>query len=199
MEVVEMKHEHLLGVVRLQRECFPEPFPADQLWTEEHLSEHLRIFPAGQFVCLSSEGKVVGSASNCQISEENWLAHSSWNATLGGLCFGNHTINGKWLYGADISVDPNFRRLGIGKLLYRARFELAGKLGLNYGTVCRIPDFAVSGTSLATYVNDVIQEKRTDRTLTPLLKIGLVFSGIIQDYMQDSESGDAGVVLVWKP
>jgi GNAT superfamily N-acetyltransferase len=44
--------------------------------------------------------------------------------------FINHDYNGDSLYGADLSVDPEFQHKGIGTMLYNARKDLAIKLNL---------------------------------------------------------------------
>src|SRR5688572_16964607 len=78
-----MRAEDIPGAVSLQRACFPAPFPEELLWTADHLHEHLRVFPAGQFVAVDGE-QVIASASNLVVSEENWQAHSNWEETVGG-------------------------------------------------------------------------------------------------------------------
>lgn len=184
------------GVVGLQRECFPAPFPEQFLWTPEHLDSHLSRFAEGQIIAVDSDGAICGSASNCLISEETWAAHRSWAATVGGFHFENHDPCGKVLYGADISVHPDFRRMGVGRKLYEARFDLAQQLGVRYATVCRLPNYCDhSHLTAKDYAEHVATGKLEDRTLTPLLKMGLAYQGIIEDYMEDEESGNAGAIL----
>lgn len=184
------------GVVALQRACFPEPFPEDQLWTADHLLAHLSRFAPGQFVALAGD-QVIGSASNLILPEELWNAHLGWEETVGGFTFDNHDSSGTTLYGADISVHPEFRRQGIARHLYAARFSLVRSLQLNrYGTACRIPDFLASGlASPAEYCEQVVSGVRTDRTLTPLLAMGLSFVQLLPNYMPDPESGDCAALL----
>jgi hypothetical protein len=45
----------------------------------------------------------------------------------------------------------------------------------------------------------VVTRELTDRTLTPLLSYGLTFLGVIENYMEDVESGDAAALLEWLP
>ena len=186
-------------VVAIQRECFPAPFPEDQLWTQEHLASHLGRFPEGQFVAELNNA-VAGSASSALISEETWQLHLPWEQTLGGFHLTGHRPNGTTLYGADISVAPHARGMGVGKTLYAARFELVQRLGLvRYGTACRMPDCLASGLAPAVYANEVAAGRRVDRTLTPLLRFGLKLVEVLPDYMPDEESMNAAALLEWRP
>lgn len=187
------------GVVALQRLCFPEPFPEDSLWRPEHLSAHVAKFPEGQFVAVA-EGAVVASASMSRISDAQWQAHLSWEETLGGFSFDTFDPAGSTLYAADISVHPQWRGRGLARELYRLRFEACRKLGCaRLGTACRIPDFRGFDGTHEEYARRVIAGELSDRTLTPLLRLGMVFQAILPDYMDDPESGDAAALLEWTP
>ncbi|GFM13201.1 acetyltransferase [Bacillus sp. FW1] len=35
------------GLISLQRECFPPPFPQELLWSESQLDSHIKTFPEG--------------------------------------------------------------------------------------------------------------------------------------------------------
>ncbi len=192
--------EHIPGVVALQRECFPEPFPLESLWQSNHILAHISTFHQGQFVIVH-ESQVVASCTNMLISTSDWQAHQDWLTTIGDLSLTNHNPQGNILHGIDISVHPSHRNQGLGKLLYLARFDLVRNFKLEkYGTVCRIPDFQASGTKqLSDYVQQVVENILVDRTLTPFLKMGLTYAGTIENYMEDEESGNAGVILEWTP
>ena len=198
-----MRAEHVTGAVALQRACFPPPFPEELLWRAEHLARHIEIFPEGQFVAVESR-KVIGSASNLLLTEETWQRHATWDETVGGPFFANHTPYGSTLYGADISVHPERRAKGVGRALYNARFDLVRTRKLvRYGTACRIPDYLsfherYRGTTKQ-YIAVVLERKTADRTLTPLLRFDLSYVATLENYMLDEESGNAGVLLEWLP
>lgn len=192
------------GVAGLQRACFPPPFPEELLWNERHLRTHLAIFPEGQFIAVGDEG-TIGSASNCIVSEEGWLSHASWDSTAGGPMIANHVAKGSTLYGLDVSVHPDWRGRGVMRSLYRARFDLVRKLGLKrYGTAVRMPGFGAfevqnPGSQPEDYVRAVVESRLVDRTLTPMLRVGLKPGGVIRNYMEDPESHHSAAVLEWRP
>ncbi len=199
-----MQKKHIAGAVALQRECFPEPFPEELLWTAEHLERHVEVFPAGQLVVLDGQ-QVVASASATRISEDNWQAHRAWDETAGGQLLETYDPEGSTLYGLDISVHPGYRTRGVGRALYRARFKMVKDLGLTrYGTACRLPGYRAysqshPGASVGDYAQAVAEGKTRDRTLTPLLSYGLSYLGVIPDYMEDYESSNTAALLEWRP
>lgn len=105
------------------------------------------------------------------------------------------------MYGLDISVHTDYRRMGIGRKFYKERFALTQSKGLEmYATACRIPDFSTSGCpTVQQYCQEVSINQRADRTLSPLLRYGLVLVDVLEGYMDDAESGNAAALLEWKP
>lgn len=157
-----------------------------------------------------SDGQVIGSASSLIITEDNYKAHHDWQTTVGGHFLECHDPSGTTLYGVDISVHPDFRGLGVGRKLYEARLQFVRDNRLcRYATACRIPDFAAwwdlhpriesLADALNAYCREVIGGRTTDRTLTPLLRYGLKFVAVIENYMEDEESANAAALLEWKP
>jgi GNAT superfamily N-acetyltransferase len=192
--------DHIPGIVALQRACFPEPFPAELLWQPGQIESHLKLFAPGQFVAIQGD-KVIASCTNMLTTGETWNQHLPWDEVTGGLNLPNHIPTGQILYGIDISVHPKHRSQGIARALYQQRFQLVKILNLQaYGTVCRLPDFADSPfKEPIAYADAVATSQISDRTLTPLLKIGLTYQGVITNYMHDEESGNAGAILTWQP
>lgn len=190
------------GAVALQKSAFPPPFSEDLHWDPEHLLRHIELFPTGQFVAVS-DGQVIGSCSNTIIDELAWSVHGGWYQTVGGPDLDNFDSDGTTLYGLDITVHPDHRRVGVGRAFYERRFEMVRTWPLvRYGTGCRIPDFKAAReveTSLTpeTYAEEVLDGRRLDRTLTPLLSYGLRFLMIISRYMPDEESANCGALLEW--
>lgn len=194
--VRQMTSDDFAGVLALQPLCFPPPFPQDSVWEQSDLEAHLRIFPAGQHVAVL-DGEIVGSSSCLVIPEESWTNLTDWYETVGGTEMENHSLQGTTLFGADISVSPNVRRQGVGRALYQARFDLCTQLGLKrFGTVCRLPDLAQHPQlSPQAYGEKVASGEFNDRVLTPLIRMGLTYKGIAEEYMDDDESRDCGAIL----
>jgi GNAT superfamily N-acetyltransferase len=163
------------------------------------LERHLEIFPEGQFIA-DAGGQIVGSCSNTLISEERWQAHTGWGETVGGPMLKAFDRNGSTLYGLDITVHPDFRRIGVGRAFYTSRFALKQVLGLTrYGTACRMPGYASQSANMSVdeYAQRVVSGELSDQTLTPLLRYGLTFLGVLHEYMEDQESANAGALLEW--
>ena len=199
-----MRHDDLAAVVALQELAFPAPFDPELLWRKDHLETHLAKFPQGQWVA-ELNGTVIGRCSNVRLPEGKAKQSRTWDETVGGPFLDAHDPNGAELYGLDISVHPEFRGIGIGRALYAARFDYVRTYQLShYATACRLPDldqaltFGQAKTERA-YVELVSDGILTDRTLTPLLKMGLTLKGIKLEYMEDSESRNAAALLEWKP
>lgn len=191
----------IAGVVALQRDCFPPPFPEDLLWQAEHIAHHLEIFPEGQWVAEQG-GRIVASCTNLILDEANWQAHLDWENTVGGHFLRAHAPGGTTLYGVDLSVAPASRGLGIGRRLYQARFDLVRTMGLaRYGTAVRMPDYLAqaAGRTPHDYAQAVAEGILADRTLTPLLRMGTQWKGVIENHMDDEESGHAAAILEWQP
>jgi ribosomal protein S18 acetylase RimI-like enzyme len=184
------------AVVALQPQCFPPPFPQDSFWDSEDLAIHHAKFPEGQFVAVVND-EVVGSSSSLILAEETWQSRIDWCQTVGDTSMDNHDPKGTTLFGADISVSPTVRRQGVGRQLYEARFDLAQRLGLRrFATVCRIPGLAdFPELSPEEYSGRVAAGVINDRTMTPLLKMGLYYVGIAHEFLDDDESRDCGAVL----
>ncbi|MER3496087.1 MAG: GNAT family N-acetyltransferase, partial [Chloroflexota bacterium] len=49
------------------------------------------------------------------------------------------------------------------------------------------------------YAEEVVAGRIEDRTLTPLLKMGLRYLGVKPEYMEDLESRNFGAILEWRP
>jgi len=199
IEIRPLQPEDVIPAAALQRVCFPPPFPDELLWQPNHLAHHLTLFPEGQFVA-THHGQVIASCTNMILADQHWLA-TNHDAVIGDYFLKHHTPSGSTLFGVDISVHPDHRGQGIARRLYQARFSLVRQLNLaRYGTICRIPDFAVSAlTNPDDYVTQVQLGIATDRTLTPLLRLGLTPQDSLPSFMEDEESKHYGVRLTWTP
>ena len=102
--------------------------------------------------------------------------------------------------GADISVHPDYRGQGIGKLIYAARKDVVrryGKKGIVAGGL--LPGYAEHKHEMTVqeYVDKVVTGELFDPTLSFQLKMGFALRGLIQDYIEDSASDNWSTLIVW--
>jgi GNAT superfamily N-acetyltransferase len=199
IEIVNLRPEHFEALAALQQICFPSLSPEEWL-RPEHFASHYRLFAEGQFVALDGE-RPVGMSSTFRYDVDfDHPAHTFYEV-MGGGYFTNHTPGGAYLYGADTSVHPDYRRLGIATRLYDARKELIRRLNLK-GMVAggMIPGYRhhKGQLSVEEYVARVVRGELSDPTLTPQLRNGFVVRGILYDYLNDAELGNDATLIVWE-
>jgi predicted amidohydrolase/GNAT superfamily N-acetyltransferase len=191
-----MTPDDIPAVIELQVRAFPGQPP----WRAEQLSHHLEIFPEGQLVVAGPDGRILGSASSLLIDWDDYAESANWSLITADGSFDTHNPEGMTLYGADMGVDPDARKQGIGTLLYEARKDLIRERSLKrLLTGGRIAGYAaVAGQMTAKeYVADVVDGKRRDPALTFQLENGLVVLDVVPGYMNDIESNGFATVLEW--
>lgn len=183
--------------VRLTESC-RECIDADDV------REQLQRFPEGQFVALhrSTAGeKVVGMASTMRTGYPPDKPPLSWLDAIGDLGIANHEPDGEWLYGVEMAVRPDYRKRGIGTALYEARFELVRKLNLKgwYAVGMLMGYHRLSHKmSVREYGERVIRGDLIDPTVTMQMNRGFEPISIVEDYLDEPDAGDAGVLILWK-
>jgi predicted amidohydrolase/GNAT superfamily N-acetyltransferase len=194
--VRQMTLDDIPGVIELQVRAFPGLPP----WRPDQLQRHLHVFPEGQLVVADPAGRILGSASSLIIDWDDYAESANWSSITGDGSFDTHNPLGKTLYGADMGVDPEARKQGIGTMLYEARKELIRERGLKrLLTGGRISGYAeVAGQMTAKeYVAAVVDGKRRDPALSFQLENGLVVLDVVPGYMHDTESHGFATVLEW--
>jgi predicted amidohydrolase/GNAT superfamily N-acetyltransferase len=194
--VRQMTAEDVPAVVSLQKRVFPDMLS----WTPEELERHQVVFPEGQLVAVDEAGKIRGSASSLIIDWDDYSESAKWSAITGRGSFSTHNPLGKTLYGADMCVDPQARKHGIGSLFYNARKKLIRDRGLKrLLTGGRIPGYAEVAQSMTPqeYVADVVRGKRKDPTLSFQLGNGLIVLDVVPQYLEDVESRCYATLLEW--
>ena len=117
--ITTIRPEFFAQLEQLQRTCYPT-LGDHELMRAEHFASQYRIFPEGQIVALS-DGRVVGQGSGFFIDFDFEHPNHSFKEICDNFYFTRHNPNGAYYYGADISVHPEYRGQGIGKLIYAAR------------------------------------------------------------------------------
>jgi len=187
---------HAAQLEQLQRIVFPT-LATDELILEKHYLNHLKVFPEGQFV-ITDNNKVIGMTSTMRSSFDMENYHHTFKETFAGGWMTNHEPGGDWLYGLDIGIHPDYRGLGLARLLYRARHTIARQLGLKGQlTVGMMSGFGEVSDALTgeQYYSELIAGRRTDPTLSPQMKIGFEPIALVPDYLNDPVCGNFGVLI----
>ena len=159
-------------------------------------------FPEGQVV-VEYEGDIVGYAASFVIDEEAALSPHSWNEITGNGFGSRHNPKGDWLYGMEVCVDPERRRLRIGQRLYDARRELCERLGLK-GIVFggRMPGWGRKRKQYPDpqdYLDAVMAQEINDPVIRFQTRMGFEPIGVLRKYMDyDNASGGSASHMVWR-
>jgi GNAT superfamily N-acetyltransferase len=185
----------------IQRASFPS-LAHDELISAEQYAAHLKVFPEGQHAILERQTqKVVACSTDFRTQIDfNHYQHKYIEA-VGGNWLTTHAPEGRWLYGADIGVHPDYRGAGLSTLLYIARQTLVRQLGLKGHVAGAMPKgFATHQTTMPIeqYVAKVVKGEMFDPVLSIQLKRGYHVWGIIPDYLDDPSCGNYGVFIVWR-
>jgi len=183
---------------QLQRDCFPT-LGEQELMVEAHFLKHCELFPEGNFVALVNN-RVVGLGSGFLIDFDFDHPDHTFLEIIANGYYTNHDPNGDYYYGGDISVHPDYRCRGIGKMLYDARQNIVKQLnrkGIVAGGL--IPDFAnhKDKMSVNQYVDAVVAGELYDSTLSFQLKSGFVVRGLLENYIEDSASDNWSTLIIW--
>ncbi len=183
-------------LVALQLKCFPGMHP----WRREQIESQLSIFPDGQ-LCIEYEGRIVASSSSLILDFPLYGEWHNWREIADSGFIRNHNPEGNTLYGIEIMVDPEFRRMRLARRLYDARKRLARERNLMRIVLGgRIPGY-VAHKDLMTareYVEKVIGKTLYDPVLTTQVANGFVLKRLLQSYIEsDKESAGYATLLEW--
>ncbi|GAE26835.1 hypothetical protein JCM9140_2939 [Halalkalibacter wakoensis JCM 9140] len=187
------------GLLDIQKEAFPPPFPEDLWWSRDQIEAHVMTFPEGAL--LAEENDVaVGSATSLLVTYDG-KPHTWEEVADDGFIKRSHDPNGDSLYGIDLCVRPSYRGKGIAGALYEARKETVRKLGLKrFIAGCRIPNYHEYADKLTAdqYVEAVQKGEIKDLVLTFMLKQGLRPLQVMPNYLEDEESLDYAILVEWR-
>lgn len=187
-------------LIRIQQESFPPPFPSELWWNNEQLTEHITRFPQGA-LCVELEGKVVASITGLLVDFDPEHADHTWEEVTDGGYIRNHNAEGNTLYIVDICALPEYRKLGLGKLLMQSMYEVVVQLGLErlLGGG-RIPGYHLHADAMTAeqYVEEVINGRRKDPVLTFLMRCGRTPVKLIHGYLDDEDSCHYAMLMEWR-
>lgn len=182
----------------LCRKAYPDMTP----YSTAQLRGQLQNFPDGQFVVVY-EDDVVGYCATFRVAEAVAFAPHDWNQITGGAFASRHDLEGDWLYGMEVCVDPEYRGLRIGQRLYNERKALCQRLqlkGIVFGG--RLPGLARRWRKIGSaeaYVEAVKEKKLRDPVLSFQLRNGFEVEGVLPDYLpSDRESRGYAALLAWR-
>ncbi|TFF27462.1 GNAT family N-acetyltransferase [Jiella endophytica] len=198
IEVRTATTKDVSDIIALSAKVFKDEAP----YTRGMIMGQLSAFPEGQFVVVY-EDEIVGYAATMILPEAKVMKQHSWAEVTGGGYAAMHDRKGDWLYGIEVCVDPDRRRLRIGKRLYDARRRLCQDMdlkGIAFGG--RLPGFKRNARKYKTpeaYLEAVRKAELTDPVASFHLKAGFEPEFLLKNYYPlDTASGGNGVLMVWR-
>ncbi len=186
MEIRQLKAEDIDRLLSMQELCFPGMDP----WEKEQLKSHLAIFPEGQLVA-ELDGQLIGSCSSLIINFDEYDDRHTWDDVTDEGYITNHNPDGYNMYGIEVMVHPNFRRMKVGQRLYEARKELARELNLKSIIIGgRIPNYHKHADEMSPreYVDSVARHKIYDPVLTFQLMNDFTLMRVNPNYLPDDKA-----------
>lgn len=167
--------------------------------SEQDILKQIQRFPEGQFVA-TYEGIGVGMACTMRTTRTPFEPALPWLEQLGDISISAHEPHGEWLYGCEFTVHPDYRKMGIGGELYRARFEMIRRLNLRgfhmVGMLMGYHRFKHL-MSVREYGLKVIYGEFRDPTVSMQMNKGFRPLSIVENYLDEHDAGNAGVHMVW--
>ncbi|WP_404408852.1 GNAT family N-acetyltransferase [Jeotgalibacillus malaysiensis] len=198
VNVRNYNQEDFEDLIDLQRKAFPPPFPPDLLWNHEQLTSHITRFSDGA-LCIEVDGQIAGSITSLRTNYAN--ESHTWEQITSDGYITNHEDDGEVLYIVDICIDPDYRGLGLGKELMRAKYETVVYLGVKkLAGGSRMPGYKKVRDKLTieAYYEKVVKGELDDPVVTFLMKSGRMPERLMKNYLEDEDSADCAVLMIWK-
>ncbi|MEI3611345.1 GNAT family N-acetyltransferase [Pseudogracilibacillus sp. SO30301A] len=183
--VRQIKHEDLKEVAALSYRCFGSGMSLNH----EQIESQVNIFPRGQ-VCIEYDGKIVGCALSLIINYDDYGEDHTYDEISGDGYIHNHNPNGANLYGIEVGVDPNYRKMNFGKKLYEERRRICKEHNLKSIIIGgRMPNYHQYATQMSAedYANAVMRDEIFDPVLTFQKQNGFSLKNVIPNYLPDDE------------
>ncbi|MEW9668571.1 GNAT family N-acetyltransferase [Ammoniphilus sp. 3BR4] len=188
------------GLIRIQQESFPPPFPSELWWNTEQLRNHVTLFPQGA-LCMEVDGEIAGSMTGLLVDFDPDYPDHAWEEITDNGYIRNHRPDGDTLYVVDISVRPSFRKLGLGKWLMFSMYDVVIHNGLErlLGGG-RMPGYYKKAGEMTAeqYLDAVVKGDLKDPVITFLLRCGRTPVKVVTNYLEDEESCNFGTLMEWK-
>jgi predicted amidohydrolase/GNAT superfamily N-acetyltransferase len=190
------RREDIPEIIECSKAAYGD-YPEEYMYTPRQYEMQFAAFPQGQFVAICG-GRIVGYATSLIVSIDDEFWYDVDELTGAGT-FSTHNPDGDTLYGADIAVHPDFRRLGVATLLYKRRLSLLKRNNLRrmiaYG---RIPGYTEHAGKMTAeqYVSKVVAGELQDSALSTHLKVGYEVRKVQLDITVDHSSLNYSTFLV---
>ena len=198
LEYVTLREEHAERLEQLQYLAFPQT-PRDALFKADEFVVHARLFPEGTFVVLDGD-RIVGLGAGLFVNFDWEHPQHTLMEIMGDGYYSNHDPHGLYYYGTDISVDPSYRRRGIGRRLYDLRKEVTrkyNKKGIIAGGVLPGYDAHKDELTPLEYIHKVSVGELYDPTLTFQITNGFKVYGVLENYFPHPASGGFASLIYW--
>lgn len=192
--------DDIQGMIAIQQQSFPPPFPSELWWNEDQLKEHVTRFPDGA-LCAEAGGQLIGSMTALLVDGAAVSGNHSWEDVTDGGYIRNHNPQGDTLYVVDISVIPSYRKAGIGKWLMQSMYEVVVHLGLERLVGGgRMPGYHLHEheATAEQYLERVAAGQWKDPVITFLLRCGRMPVGVAKHYLEDKESRHYAAIMEWR-
>ncbi|WP_407639777.1 GNAT family N-acetyltransferase [Bacillus sinesaloumensis] len=187
-------------LIRVQQESFPPPFPSDLWWNKEQLHNHVTRFPLGA-LCVEIDGRICGSMTGLIVHFDPKHPQHTWEEITDNGYIRNHAPDGNTLYIVDICVSPAFRKYGLGKWLMQSMYEVVVQLNLERlvggGRISGYSKHAEK-MSADVYIEKILTGELKDPVITFLLRCGRTPVQLIDNYLEDEESCNYGLLMEWR-
>ena len=183
------KLDDIPGIIACNKAAYVD-YPPEFAYDQRQYEMQFNTFPEEQFVAIA-DGRVVGYATSIIVSLDDENYWYDVDEITGAGTFTTHNVLGDTLYGADIAVHPDLRRLGVSGMLYERRRNLLKRYNLRrmiaYG---RIPGYKEHAGRMAAeqYVRKVVAGDLTDPALNAHLKAGYEVKKVQLDITVDFSS-----------
>ncbi|MCL6592633.1 MAG: GNAT family N-acetyltransferase [Alicyclobacillus sp.] len=188
------------GLLRVQQESFPPPFPSELWWQPEQLRSHVQHFPEGA-LCVEVEGEIGGSITSFLTRFHPERPQHTWAEVTDNGYLRTHDPQGDTLYVADVCVRPRYRKLGLGKWLMFSLYELVVYKGLTrlLGGG-RMPGYhrVADRWTAEQYLDAVVRGDVSDPVITFLLRCGRTPLAVVDHYLEDEESCHYAALMEWR-
>ncbi|MEH7388633.1 GNAT family N-acetyltransferase [Bacillus sp. JJ1521] len=188
------------ALIQVQRESFPPPFPSELWWNQEQLHNHVTLFPEGA-LCVEIDKRICGSMTGLIVQFDPCHPEHTWEEITDSGYIRNHAPDGNTLYIVDICINPAYRKYGLGKWLMQSMYEVVVHLNLERllggGRISGYSKYAAF-MSAQTYIDKIIKGDLKDPVITFLLRCGRTPVQLIENYLEDEESCNHGLLMEWK-